>query len=152
VTEAAIQVRAAQESDLPWMLGQLEMFAALYPTKRSLWPGIDVAEQKLRDLIRDHPCFVACRGELRVGFVCGLLAPFYFNRDVTTLIELFWWVDPSYRPSRAATLLLDTFIRFGREHAHRIEFSATSLTRVRPASMKRRGFRPHTTQFLLESG
>lgn len=41
-----------------------------------------------------------------VGGIGGLYAPLYFNDQHRIAQEMFWWVEPDYRSTRAAVMLL----------------------------------------------
>lgn len=59
--------------------------------------------------MQDGTAWVAKGFNGNVGALGSILTPNPFNPVFTTLAEIFWWVDPSYRESRAGYLLFKEF-------------------------------------------
>lgn len=58
-------------------------------------------------IMRQHRLlYVAEDQERIIGGVGGISAPLYFNDQHRVAQEMFWWVEPEYRKTRAAILLL----------------------------------------------
>lgn len=146
-----ISVRPATESDLPWLLIQLKAFSEFFKSNIELFAGEDDAREKMREVIRAHVVFVAERYDgTRMGFTGGLLTPHFMNHKITTLTELFWWVDPVHRNSRAGLMLLEAFTDYGRAHANWIMFSLQDNSPVSDRCLTRRGYRLKERAYLME--
>lgn len=150
----AVTVRAATPEDVPWLLEQLRAFDRFFGARRSLFPDENTALQVLTGLLDAHVFLVAEQhadlDARPVGFLCGTLAGHPFNPTIRVLSEVFWWVAPEHRGSRAGLLLLDAFLAEGRARADWIVFSLETKSPVREATLTRRGFARYETSYLLE--
>lgn len=156
VTRRTISVRRAVAADAPWLLTQLRAFSDFFGTTKPLFPDDATADALLTALLA-HPFYVAEKASLfhgvdpkPIGFICGTLAPHPFNPAITVLSEVFWWVDEANRLGRAGHLLLEAFLRVGREHADWIVFSLEAKSPVNPETLTKRGFHLHESSYLLE--
>jgi hypothetical protein len=102
----SIAVRTAVAADVAWLLQQLAHFDAFFGSSRSLFPDEAYAVETLTKLIATEPFFIAADARGPVGFIAGLLTPHLLNPSIRVLSELFWWVVPEARGSRAGFLLL----------------------------------------------
>lgn len=146
-----IEIRAARVEDLDWLLGELKTFDEFYGTKKKLFGNEEYIRGKLTDVINHHVLIVAEENGQRMGFIAGIQQPHFYNPEILVLQELFWWVDPKFRRTRAASLLLDEFISFGRDHADWICFGLASMTPIKPKNLLRRGFTTSDQAFILET-
>lgn len=144
-------MRRAKDSDAEWVFGELRAFAAFIQTKRSLFHE-KYAERAIREAIENHLVFVAEREGERVGFILGMVHRHPFNPDIRVLSEHLWWVVPEHRRTRAASMLLDSFIEWGRAHVDWITFGTSRETALNPRSLLRRGFHTRELCFLMEVG
>lgn len=146
-----IMVRAATPEDITWLLTQLKEFSAFYGTKKPLFGDEEYSRAKLLELIDQHLFLVAIE-DLRgpVGFICGLSTPHFMNPDIQLLAEMFWWVVPECRGSKAGALLLNKFIQWGKENADWITFTLEHHSPVRDHILLKRGFKYQERAFLLE--
>lgn len=146
-----MRIRNATLGDVPWLLEQLVALDRSVGVARSFFPPtLDAAERKVAWLVVAHPFFVAEEAERgRLGFLAGLLAPHLFS-DRPTLSTIFWWVDEPFRGSRAGLLLLNHFVRFGREQGADVIVTLAETTPVNPDTLERRGFRAQETQYVME--
>jgi GNAT superfamily N-acetyltransferase len=144
-------VRRAEQSDVPWVLGQLRQFAAAYGTRRSLFGSETHAEALVGTLIEDQFVAIAERDGQPVGLIAGVLQPHPFNPDILVASELWWWVTPPARGTRAGHELLDAFEGWALEHeADLINFTLEADSPVRDRTLERRGYRLFERQFLRE--
>lgn len=144
-------VRRAEQADVPWVLGQLRAFAAAYGTRRSLFGDAGHAEALVAGLIEDQFVAIAERDGEPVGLIAGVLQPHPFNPDLQVASELWWWVTPEVRGSRAGHLLLDAFEGWALEsEADLINFTLEAHSPVRDRTLERRGYRLFERQFLRE--
>lgn len=129
----------------------LREFSQFVENKYSLFPKSDeVAADILVGLIYAHPVFVAQRAGEVVGCIAGINTPHVFNPDLRTLTELFWWVKPKERNSRAGLLLLEALLSWGRRNSNLIVVSLENISPVKPETLEKRGLRRHETNFILE--
>lgn len=152
-----IRVRPARLDDVPWLLEQLKVFDQFASGGNTVFPTDPLrAEHFVAALIIRHPFHVAMLGEaphdFRVGFIAGALAPHPYNPSIRQLVEMFWWVTPDYRGTRAGSLLLDAFVEEGRQRADRILMTLETQSPVRDHVLEKRGFRLIERSFLLHTG
>lgn len=74
-----------------------------------------------------------------VGGLGALLVPNLYNPRFTTLAEIFWYVLPEYRNSRAGLLLLKAFDEAAEDKADDAVLSLLPSSEVR--SLDKRGFK-----------
>lgn len=149
-----ILIRRARSDDIPWLIEQLRAFSAFFGTERPIFPTDQQrAEQFLEGLIFQHPFHVAhdwTHG--RIGFIAGALAPHPYNQTIRQLTEMFWWVTPEHRRSRAGSMLLEAFVEEGKQRAHWIVMTLEHNSPVKDATLTKRGFKHMSRDFLLETG
>lgn len=146
-------VRPATVQDIPWLLDELRKFSAFFGTRKPLFPeDEDKALAVVSGLIGSQVFFVSETEGQRSGFIAGILAPHGFNDEIIQLTEVFWWVSPEYRHTRAAAALYSEFMRVGKEQADWIVMTLEMSSPVNPALFEKRGFRLHERSYLLEVG
>lgn len=146
-----LRVRAAELTDIDWLVSECKAFAQIQKTKRSIFPADEsTSKEILQDMVKNHLFLIAVRGEQKLGFLAAYQFKHPFNPAIRVLTEAFWWVSQAFRGSRAGLLLLITYIEYGRAHAEWIFLGLQNDSPVSPAALIRRGFRPHESQFLLE--
>lgn len=90
--------------------------------------------------MKEGTAFVAKSGYDCVGAIGAVLTPNIFNPDITTLAEVFWWVDPIYRNTRAGALLLKTLENRANEVADEMTLSLLSTSTINIKTLEKRGF------------
>jgi GNAT superfamily N-acetyltransferase len=160
-----IRVRHARKDDIPWLLEQLREFDQFFGAGRSLFPSDPLrAQHFLEALIFQHPFHIAeyvrrvgppdafhpGTAVEPVGFIAGALGPHPYNPAIRQLTEMFWWVAPAYRGSRAGSLLLDAFLDEGKQRADWIVMTLEADSPVHDRILEKRGFKPKERSFLLE--
>ena len=152
-----ISTRQATVADIPWILKQLRDFDHFFGAGRSLFPeDPSHAERIIAGLIANHVFYVALEhaendvAGFGVGFIAGHLAQHPFNPDITMLTELFWWVEPASRGTRAGSLLLDAYVAAGRTSAHWVLMTLEHDSPVNDRMLLKRGFKPKERSYLLE--
>lgn len=75
-----------------------------------------------------------------VGALGGLITNNLFNPRFKQLVELFWYVLPDHRNTRAGVLLFNEFNKFGEENANEATLSLLTSSEVNIGSMEKRGF------------
>ena len=143
-------VRPASPADIPWLLEQLQAFDRFFGAARSLFPTMDYAESVLRGLIADQVFLIADNDHGPVGFIAGFVTAHVLNPAITVMSELFWWVAPDARGSRAGAALLTAFLAIGKMRSDWIVMTLEAESPVNPATLLSRGFRVKETAYLLE--
>lgn len=75
-----------------------------------------------------------------IGALGGLITPNPFNPDIVTLAEMFWWVEPDFRESRAGYLLYKAFDKRAEQIADEATMSLLPSSTVHISSLEKRGF------------
>lgn len=144
-------LRRAEASDIAWLMIQLREFSQFIETEYQLYGDDEYTKNGLQLLIEKHYLNIATTHEGKpVGFMAGYFNPHLFNPSITVLCELFWWVIPEYRQTRAGAMLMNAFIDFGKKNAQWISFSLNRFTEVNERSLVKRGFHLHEKTYLLE--
>lgn len=159
-----IHVRPAEKSDVPWLLEQLREFSRFYGTQRPLVPSDpDMATRLVETMTGACPFFIAEKhsqsdGEAdynfhfveSVGFIAGQLGVHPYNPEIRVLTEMFWWVVPEYRGTRAGAILFNVFTAYGKQHADWVIMTLEKDSPVDPKSLEKRGYRLQESSYLLE--
>lgn len=150
-----VLIREGWESDLDWMVIQMVEFAKFFGTRHSLFGDEQFIRLGLTNLIKNHFVRVAtgCNdvGFIdRMGFIIGIVTPHPYNPAIKVLSEQFFWVEPKYRGSRAALMLLDVFVAFGKKRANWITMTTEVNGHMNSKALLRRGFAAHEINHLLE--
>lgn len=145
-----ISIRRAEVADIDWLLIQLREFAEFLKTKHSVYGDELYARCGLQTLIEKHVFLIAEKNGDPIGFVSGFYTPHIFNPSIHILCELFFFVVPSHRHSRAGSLLMDGYISEGKTRAQWITFSLNRFTKLNERNLLRRGFIHHESTFLME--
>jgi RimJ/RimL family protein N-acetyltransferase len=146
-----IQVRRADADDIPWLVSQLECFNQFFAARRSLFDEAYTRDKFLPPLISHHLVLIAvgAAGD-RMGFIAGMIMPHLFNPSIRTLMELFWWVSPEHRGSRAGLMLLNAFTDWGKANVDWVTLSLEHDSPIKEESMVKRGYRLKERAFLME--
>lgn len=160
-------VREAQLADLDWLIQQLRLFSDFFSSKIPLFPADEsYARGQLSAMIEKHYFRIAevqdnravlgasgqPLGEARAGFIAALLSQHWFNPALTTATEIFWWVSPAFRGTRAGALLLVDYIRWAKKNSHWVAFGLEENSPIKDATLIRHGFRLKERSFLMEVG
>lgn len=149
VLSGVTSVRRAVVEDVPWIAGQLKDFAAFQQVHFPLFDA-DYAPQGLTWLIEQHVVFVAEHAGQPAGLIGGILGTHPFHPRLTTLTQLFWWVTPAHRRSRAGSLLIEAFVDHGKTHADWVVMSISAHSPLRERTLLKRGFHLQDRGYLLE--
>lgn len=146
------KVRGAALSDLDFILGELKKFADFYESKSSLFgPDDNYNSAIISKLISEH-LFLICEHDQdgSVGFISGTMAPHFLNPNIKVLSEVFWWVRPEYRMSRAGLLLLNAYVDYGKENCDWVTITIEDKSPINDKSLIKRGFKLKEKSFLME--
>jgi hypothetical protein len=151
-----IHSRSATPDDIPWILGELKKFAVFLGTNRSLFPSEEYAKEKLQELIETQVFCIAestltnLHDGTQVGFIAGICGPHFFNPEIRVLSELFWWVTPEWRNTRAGALLFAEFMHCGRERADMVVMTLEEQSPVHEETLLRHGFKRYERNYVME--
>lgn len=145
--------RQAEISDLDFVLVELKKFSDFFKSKHPLFGDDEQYNRQLiSNLIEKHLFIIAFHEEHGpVGFICGLVMPHLFNPKIKCLSEVFWWVRPEYRMSRAGYLLLKEFVKYGKENCDWVTMTIEDQSPVNPDSLIRLGFKNKEKSFIMEN-
>jgi hypothetical protein len=96
---------------------------------------------------RDHRMMVCRRRGKPVGVMLSMLLVSEFDPEVTILRQKLLYALPG---TRAAKLLMDDFIDFGRSRANHIITTVSEHTNIKPQSLEKRGFKKLEVLYRLE--
>lgn len=143
-------IRNATVDDIEWLLPQLREFSKMCGLSRPIVGNDEHSRRFLAESIKAGPFFIAERDAIRLGFIAGEIHQHRFNPELKILSEMFFYVDPRFRFSRAGLMLLEHFKLHGKLHADLITFSLLDGSPVKTESLIKRGFRPMENSFVLE--
>jgi hypothetical protein len=95
---------------------------------------------------------VAENGGEPIGCISGLFHKNIFNKAITTLAEIFWYVLPEHRNGRAGLLLLNTFSDLGKRTADEIYMSLLERSDVSHRMMEKKGYTLREVGYYLKRG
>lgn len=104
----------------------------------------------IQNIIEKHICFVAELDTEIIGVIGGLVAPHIYNPTISTVSELFWYVDEAHRKTSAGARLLSEFKSHASKIANVIYMVLLDTSPINHRSLIRRGFKPKETHFILE--
>lgn len=143
-------VRVAIEEDVSWIrdvaarrMLEEELFKPAYFNPEAV-------EKLIRLGIASNTMWVVLKNNSLVGALGALEIPTLFNPNIISLSEVFWWVNPDNRMSRAGLLLLNTFMDAAKKYEE-ASLSLLSTSMVMNESIAKRGFRLREFGFYKES-
>lgn len=148
-----MRVRAGTLADVPWLCEQLRAFASCYPVRLPIYGEDAYVESLVGTLIREQYLSVAeDESGNAVGLIAGLYQSHPFNPDLKLVSELWWWVVPEARGSRAGSLLLRDLERWADEMNAPLALTLEANTALSDDTLARRGYVPVERQFLRLPG
>jgi hypothetical protein len=106
------------------------------------------AEAVLGQLIDTQYVAVADADGSPVGFIAGAVVPHPFNPDIRIATELFWWVVPPARGSRAGLALLDAYDTWATDAADLKAMTLEAHSPVNPRTLLKRGYQLAESQYI----
>lgn len=128
-------------SDLEWFV---ETAAVQMLTEELQRPELVNIENlyKLADIgMNSRTAFIVKKDDVNIGALGAIVVPNLYNPDFKTLAELFWYVLPEYRKTRAGLLLLNAFDARAKEIADDATMSLLPSSDVASKSLERKGFK-----------
>lgn len=90
--------------------------------------------------LQEGTAFVVKKDGECVGALGAILLPNLFNPEIRTLAEIFWYVLPSYRNTRAGAMLLNAFDKKAVEVADEATLSLLGSSSINIKTLEKRGF------------
>jgi hypothetical protein len=90
--------------------------------------------------MNEGTAFIAKKGYEPVGALGAILSPNLYNPNITTLSELFWYVLPEHRNTRAGVLLFSAFNSKGESLADEANLSLLGSSTINMKTLEKRGF------------
>lgn len=149
-------VRPANLGDVEWITEQMSAFDKFFDAKKTMFNPQTASYQvaKLIDTAsQPNPQAIVAVAEDHdglAGVIAGVLAPHFFNSDIRTLTEIFWWVSPHRRYTTAGARLLVAFEAWGCERADWIIMSVLEQSPLSPMALEDRGYRAKERSLLKE--
>lgn len=143
-----IAVRAAVPTDIGWLLGELAQFAKFTGIAHGQIKDNERTRGRLLDLISRHYFIVAdevlehCTTP--VGFIAAYEQEHPFFEGTRWLAEVFWWVTPEARHSRAGAMLFNEYLKYAHSRPDldtQVSIALEELSPIKPASLEKRGFK-----------
>lgn len=143
-----MRVRKAVPADVPWLLGQLREFASHHPIGPRIMGTDANAEALLDHLMATQFVSVAEADGTPVGLIAGAVSPHPFNPELLVASELWWFVAPAYRGSRAGLALLDAYEAWATENADIRGMTLEANSPVNPRVLLKRGYQLAESQYV----
>ena len=136
-----LQVHVATSEDVEWIVKEAGKRMLFEEADRAYLYNEEHLLKVYGEVVKQGVTFVCtCQGE-RVGVLASMLTPNAYNPKYTSLLELFWWVSPSYRGTRVAAMLLREFERALKEKADEAMFSLLPASSVLVEHFEKRGWK-----------
>ncbi len=138
-------------SDIDWILVELKQFAEFYASHYSLFSDDDGFNRNtIQLLIENHYFMVSENDGVPSGFIAALLSHHLFNPKIKTCTELFWWVKPQFRGTKAGGALFAHFNKFG-EGFDWVIMTLENDSPVSNESILKRGYKFKEQSFIKEN-
>ena len=145
-----MEIRSAALLDLDWICVELRKFDEYYGSEIALYGEDEYVRSALTGMIDKHILLVAEEKGKLVGFIGGLCGTHFYNPKIKTLAQIFWWVIPSKRRSRAAVMLLDEFVEYGARFFDHVTLKLSVKADFGGHSLGKRGFKLVDRTYLME--
>lgn len=141
-TQPSFHVELLSQKTFDWALFTAATRMMLDEVKRPELLNYSQIKTLMRTMIEQKTAFVVFKDGEPVGAIGGLLCPNPYNPEITTLLEMMWYVLPKFRASRAGYLLLQSFIEAGTDlGAYDTTLSLLSSSEVNVKTLEKRGFK-----------
>lgn len=146
-----MSVRKATYEDIPWVLEELKDFADFFDSKNYIYGGDEYISNLCRDLIDNH-VFYVYDDQISglIGFISGQISKHLYNKDISVLYELWWWVKPEHRKNGAGLELMEAFTKWGEENVNWTIFNFQMNTPINEKILLDRGYKPLEKVYILE--
>lgn len=144
-----ITVRKAIPSDLPNLIAMGREF---YQCSGYWQSGVEFDARTFADTIsklslsEDSAILVASLGGEAIGMIAATSNKHWLNASHRVGHEVFWWVDPCYRTTKAGSMLIDEIERWAQQVGCKV-FCVCSTATLKPKALdrlyRRRGYVPY---------
>ena len=133
-------VEVLTEDYLPWFVEVAAVNMLEDEVGRPELVNLEALYHLARQGMETKTAFIAKNGYTPVGAIGGLLIPNIFNPRFTSLVEVFWYVLPQYRNTRAGLLLLNAFTEVGGDLADETTLCLLNDSELRIKTLEKRGY------------
>lgn len=133
-------IEVLTEEHLEWFVEIAAVNMLEDEVKRPELVNLEALYHLARQGMETETAFIAKIGNIPVGAIGGLLLPNIFNPTLTSLVEVFWYVLPEYRNSRAGLLLLNAFTKAGEDKADDATLCLLSDSPIHIKTLEKRGY------------
>jgi hypothetical protein len=145
-----LYVRKAKVADIPWLMAELEKFAAYYGVPQ-LFPSKREAFTALSDQVDTWVFYIAAINGKPVALCAGEIIPHPYNSALFVLVEKYWWTAEAHRGSRAGLLVFEAFLAHADQHHLAVSMSLLPHSKVNERTLTKRGFRLVELTYLKET-
>jgi hypothetical protein len=143
-------VESLQVEDINWFVEVAATRMLLEELKRPHLVNLSQLYSLTAKVVEGDSAFVVKCNGVPVGAIAGLIVPNIYNPTITEFIELFWYVLPAHRASRAGLLLLNRMIERGEEAADATTISLLKDSPINFKTLEKRGFKNVESGFIKE--
>jgi hypothetical protein len=135
-----IYVEKLTEQDLSWFVETAAVNMLVNEVQSPELVNVANLYTLSRKSMEEGTAFVVKQGYVPIGALGALLLPNLYNPEITTLVELFWYVLPEYRNTRAGALLFSELDKYGEANADEAVLSLLGSSTVNMKTLEKRGF------------
>lgn len=135
-----IEVEVLTEKHLHWFVDVAAVRMLSEELKRPDLVNKQALQALSEKTIEDGTSFVATCSGVPVGALGSLFTPNLYNPDLTILLELFWYVLPDYRTTRAGALLFKAFDDKAKDCADESVLSLLPHSAVNLSTLAKKGY------------
>lgn len=135
-----ITVEDLTEDDITWYVETASVNMLVEEVKREELVNIPQLYKLVRLGMQTNSALICKIDGVCVGAIGGVVVPNMFNPEITTLMEVMWYVLPEYRNSRAGLMLLNAFTAKAEELADEATLSLLNSSEIKRTTLEKRGF------------
>ena len=136
----SFQVTPLTEQDVIWFVEVAATRMLVEELKRPELINHQHLYALVLNTLKDNTSFIVKKDNKCIGALGALIVPNLFNPSYITLAEVFWYVLPEYRNTRAGLLLLNSFDERARQLASDATLSLLPSSEVGIKSLAKKGF------------
>lgn len=135
-----ITIENLTSTDLKWFVETAAVNMLQQELKREELINIPNLYNLAEKSMKEGTAFITKAENCPIGALGALLVNNVYNPNLLSLVELFWYVVPEYRNTRAGALLFNRFNQKGAECANEATLSLLDSSDINIKSLERRGF------------
>lgn len=133
-------VEELTEKDLKWFVEVAAVNMLIYEVRRPELVHMDNLYRLANLGMTGGTAFIVkCKGE-NAGALGSILLPNLFNPNIKTMAEIFWYVLPEYRMTRAGAMLLNAFNKKASEISDESTLCLMGSSEINIKTLEKRGF------------